>query len=323
MKHPACNPIVRLSFGVLFAVAACGKSSSSPGAVTGTGGQAGGGGGGGGGGITGTATGCPNSQVTIVFSPMYSAFDGVHHFQIPAVVSGIDPDTVKWSASDPSMVDIAADDTTGGAMITVQKAGEVSIIATAGTLCGASKLTITAATTDDWEAGSARYNDGVVITRPPRGDGGVNPDAAADAASPREAACTNCHGDNATLLQYKTVQHTPEQAGGFSDAELKNIFMNGMVPMGGYFDTMIVSYATWQTFHKWQMTDDEAKGIIVYLRSLTPSKQTGSGNFGGRFDGGFPEGGGRRDGGGREGGGREGGGRPETGNDVAADVASD
>jgi hypothetical protein len=320
MKHPACDPIVRLCLGVLFAVAACSKSSSPPGAGGGTGGQ--GGGGNGGGGNNGT-TGCSNNQVTIVFSPMYSAFDGVHHFQIPAVVSGINPDAVTWSASDPSMVDIAVDDTTGGAMITAQKAGEVSIIATAGMLCGASKLTITAATTDDWEAGSARYNDGVVINRPPRGgfDGGGNSDAsdASDAASPREAACTNCHGDNATLLQYKTVQHTPEQAGGFSDAELKNIFMNGMVPMGGYFDTMIVSYATWQTFHKWQMTDDEAKGIIVYLRSLTPSKQTGSGNFGGRFDAGFPE---RTP---RDGGGREGGGRPETGTstDVAADVATD
>jgi hypothetical protein len=39
----------------------------------------------------------------------------------------------------------------------------------------------------------------------------------------------------------------------------------------------------WQGFHRWQMTDEEAKGLVVYLRSLTPTAQSGSSNFGGRF----------------------------------------
>ena len=267
----------------------------------------------------GAPTSCAQSVIKVVFAPMYSAYESTHTYQIPAVVNGIDESVVTWSASDPTMVDLANDPTTGGVMITIQKAGTVDIIASAGSLCGSSTLTITDATADDWAAGNARYNDGVVLRNVPgvgRGgggpngggpnaDGGVVGDAGTDAAAPTQAACTNCHGDTATLLAYKTVAHTPEQTGGFSDSQLQNIFMNGMIPDGGYFDPNIVTYAQWQTFHKWDMTADEAKGIIVYLRSLTPTAQTGTSNFGGMFDGGV-RGGGRDGGMGMRGGGRGG-----------------
>ena len=45
---------------------------------------------------------------------MYSAYDGVHMFQLPAVVNGIDPTQVEidWSASDPSIVALEPDPTT-------------------------------------------------------------------------------------------------------------------------------------------------------------------------------------------------------------------
>jgi hypothetical protein len=242
-----------------------------------------------------TPSGCPKSALTILFSPMYSAYDGTHTFQIPAVVNGLDPSqiTINWSASDPSMVKLESDPTTGGVMITTRKAGKVSIIASAGTLCGASLLTITAATPTDWADGSMRYNDGVVINRIPRtgGPGGMGVGGAGSAgtaggggASATDAACTNCHGDTAAG-PYKTVQHTPEQTGGFSDADLINIFQNGTVPTGGYFDATIVPYAQWQSFHKWNV-GDTPQNMVVYLRALTPAAQTGSANFGGRFGGG-------------------------------------
>lgn len=252
-------------------------------------------------GISTPLTSCPKNSLEVVFSPMYSAYDGVHQFQVPAVVQGLDPTVITWSASDSTMVDLATDPSTGGTLITVQKSGTVDIIASAGTLCGSSTLTITAATSDDWSAGNARYNDGVVLRNVP-GRGGPmggpanDADGGVDAATPQQAACTNCHGDTATNLMYKTIAHTPEQTGGFSDDQLQNIFRNGMIPDGGYFDPNIVMYSVWQSFHKWDMTDDEAKGIIVYLRALTPQAQTGTSsaaNFGGRFDGGMPDGGGR------------------------------
>jgi hypothetical protein len=255
-----------------------------------------GGSGGGGGGVT--ATGCDNPQLEILFSPMYSAYDGVHPFKIPAVVNSMDAGSVAWSASDPSMVDLLNDAALGGVMISMRKAGSVKIIAKAGGLCGVSALTISAASADDWTLGSARYNDGVVLDRVP---GRRTPDGGA-----RDYACTNCHGDTATMLQFKTVSHTPQQTGGFSDDDLLNIFTKGMVPTGGYFDTTIVSYNQWQGFHHWDMTPEQAKGMIVYLRSLIPMAQKGMrADFGGRRgDGGrnFGDGGGRRgDGGGRRG----------------------
>ena len=240
---------------------------------------------------------CPKGALTILFNPMYSAYDGVHMFQLPAVVSGLDPAQVdiEWSASDPSMVALEPDPTTGGVMITMQKAGNVSIIASAGSLCGIAPLSITDATPDDWMAGSDRYNNGVVLTRLPVMGGRPRPDAGTDGGV--QAKCTDCHGDTAAG-PFKTVQHTPEQTGGFSDDDLMNIFQNGIVPKGGYFDTSIVSYAVWQGFHKWDVGDSE-KGLVVYLRSLTPAAQTGAANFGGRFDGGVMRDGGfpMRDGG--------------------------
>jgi hypothetical protein len=254
-----------------------------------------------------TPTGCPKSALTILFSPMYSAYDGTHTFQVPAVVNGLDPTQIMitWSASDPSMVKLESDPTTGGVMITTQKAGKVSIIATAGSLCGSSLLTITSADASSWTNGSMRYNDGVVINRLPRpggggrpggtggtGAGGTSASGGAGGSTAADAACTNCHGDTA-MGPYKTVQHTPEQTGGFSDADLINIFQKGIVPTGGYFDATIVSYATWQTFHKWDV-GDTPQDIVIYLRSLTPAAQTGMANFGGQFmRGGGGAGGGR------------------------------
>jgi hypothetical protein len=230
----------------------------------------------------GSSAACTMNELQILFTPMFSAYDGgTHPFKIPAVVDNIDPAVVKWSASDPAMVDIVNDATVGGVMISPRNSGTVSIVATAGAQCGTSLLTITAATPEDWTLGSMRYNNGVVLTGTVGGR--QNPDAAVQ----KDVACTNCHGDTATANQYRTVSHTPEQTGGFSDEDLLNIFTKGMVPIGGYFDTSVVQYSTWRQFHNWQMSPQESKGIIVYLRSLTPQAQTGKrGDFGRRGDGG-------------------------------------
>jgi hypothetical protein len=244
---------------------------------------------------------CAQKSLTILFSPMYSAFAPNHTFSVPAVVNGLDPSaTITFSASDPSMVDIQQPDDMGVAMITTRKAGTVNIIASAGGLCGSSTLTITQATEADWTVGSTRYNNMMAITGGlPRG----NRDA-----GPQDYACTNCHGDTATAstAPFKTVSHTPQQTGGFSDDDLINIFEHGMVPKGGYFDDSIINQNAWSNFHRWAVTDEEAKGLVVYLRSLAPAAQAGMrGDFGGmrvRPDGGFGRGGGGRGDGGMGGG---------------------
>ena len=217
-----------------------------------------------------------------------------------------------------------------GVMITVQgvgtgTSGTVTIFATeSGGACGASTLSITTNTENDWTIGNQRYNDGVSLHLGPPGDGGgftrpdggfpeggfTRPDGGGmrtnDGGSFFEVdggtACTNCHGPTANG-PYKDVSHTPEQTGGFSDSELIQIITQGNLPDGGYFDPTVISpncdggpdctaraYQAWHDFHQWSdITSDQYAGIVVYLRSLQPEPQNGTANFGG--------GGRRRDGG--------------------------
>jgi hypothetical protein len=76
---------------------------------------------------------------------------------------------------------------------------------------------------------------------------------------------------------FMDVQHTPEQTGGFSEADLTNAFVNGTVPPGGYFDNGIVDYCSWHAFHTWTDIDtpEKQKGMNAQLRSLTPMEQVG------------------------------------------------
>lgn len=228
------------------------------------------------------AEGCiSQTAIHIVFSPMYSATDGMHRFRIPAIVVGIDQTLITWTASDHNSVSLANDPTTGGVMITALAPATVTITAQAGDLCGSSVLTIASATPDDWMVGSERYNNGISYRPPSRRDAGL---ALADAAvSSTIPACTNCHGPTATDGRFRTVAHTPEQTGGYNDSQLDGIIRHGTVPDGGYFDPSIVPYAAWHAFHQWTLSDEELKGVIVYLRSLTPAPQTGASNFGGMF----------------------------------------
>jgi hypothetical protein len=213
---------------------------------------------------------------------MYSAFidDGLHTFQIPAVVYGSNG-TVTWTA-DESMVGLQADpDLPNEVMITILKAGMTNILVQSSDgKCGSAPLVISSATEDDWKIGNARYNNGTSLhlsAAAGANDSGKSP-LEQGTGGP---ACTNCHGETATNGPFTDVSHTPEQTGGFSDQDLINIFTKGQFPPGAYFDQSIVSYRYWQTWHKWaDITPDQYRGVIVYLRSLTPRPQKGQVNFG-------------------------------------------
>jgi hypothetical protein len=243
--------------------------------VFGCGGDDGGGGDkpGGGGPETGD-----KGQLSILFSPMYSAYDGEHDFQLPVIV----PNTsgVTFTAADPSLVSI--ENGADGAMLTMKKAGSTTITAKAPNgATGTAMLEIAAATPAQWELGNRRYNSST---------GFVGRDAGTPTRDPN-AACSNCHGTTANILD---VEHTPQQTGGYSPAQLVTIFTMGQKPDGVPMRSMIPQQA-WSSFHKWNMTDAEKEGIVVYLRSLAPKAQ-GEFDFGiDRFrgDGGFrvPDGG--------------------------------
>jgi len=293
---------------------------------------------------------CPNPTIKIDFSPMYSAFipnNTLHAFTIPAVTDDGQPAT--WSVSDSTQVKLGAQNfgVLPGVLITVVgpgtgTTGQVTVFATESDgSCGASVLTITTSTENDWTIGNNRYNDGVSLSLMTDGGGmrfgGRGPtDGGSFFERDGGTACTTCHGPTATNGPYKQVSHSPEQTGGFSDQDLIGIFTRGVIPDGGYFDPAVIiggcdggamctqaAMDRWHTFHRWDdITPDQYPGIIVYLRSITPMQQNGMSNFGG---GGFNrDGGGRRRDGGRfmpdsggpdEGGPDEGGSTSEAGGD--------
>jgi hypothetical protein len=256
-----------------------GGSSSSAGGSDGTSGSAG----------TPSTNGCTGAALVISFSPMYSAFipgHPEHSFQIPAIVNGVSGAGVTWGPMDSTTVKIEKGDSSGGVTITMLAAGEVDITATINGQCGTSHLTITEGTEDEWQLGSKRYNNGNPL--PSLGaamDGGLPPIPPMNfVIDPPDAppACTNCHGDTATSSFFRTISHTPEQTGGFTDMELITIFTQASIPTLGYFDTTIIPQFAWNFFHKWSdITGDAQKGMVLYLRSLPPKPQGGMVDFGG------------------------------------------
>jgi hypothetical protein len=210
----------------------------------------------------------------LIFKPAYSAFDGMNTYKVPIIAMDI-TEPVKWTASDPSMVDLTPDAVDfgdagaipgRGVMVTTVKPGKVTLTATAGTACGQTELTIADGTPALRQVGSDRYNNGVAISF----DGGRTP------------ACTNCHGNTANTMFFD-VQHTPQQTGGYTDEDLINIFTKGLKPPGS--GCRAISCSAWNSFHKWDANEEETKGIVLYLRSLEPSPQ-GPLDFGGNRGGG-------------------------------------
>lgn len=231
----------------------------------GTAGNAGDNGGNAGGGSTAVGT---ELNADMLFSPMYSAFDGEHEFKVPAIVNGYTG--VEWSAEDPTMVELVKNGD-NGVMITTRKAGTTRIIARAGSLSGSAEIHITEANPADWTLGEQRYNNGVPLPA-------FDPMAAMGMgfSIPDDLSCKNCHGGGAMAL---SVEHTPQQTGGYSDDDLIAIFTMGQKPPTAGWRSGIPMFI-YSMLHTWQATAEEQKGVIVYLRSLEPASQ-GDIDFGG------------------------------------------
>ncbi len=161
--------------------------------------------------------------------------------------------------------------TGGGVLLTMKRAGEVTITANARGECGTSTLHITAATEAQWQAGNARYNNMNPLPAVPL-DGGIPALSASKAFDPpgMPPACTGCHGVTATSSFFRTSSSTPQQTGGFSDQELIDIVTKGVVAGAG--DDTIIPPFVWTSFHTWSdIMGEQAQGMVVYLRSLSPA----------------------------------------------------
>lgn len=114
----------------------------------------------------------------------------------------------------------------------------------------------------------------------------------------RESACTYCHApegapaDNGNSAQID-VEHTPQQTAGYSDEDLIKIFTQGVKPANARFRVVNQGGAVldgaaahvYMILHSWQVPPATQKGLVAYLRSLTPKAQ-GEVDFGGFLRGG-------------------------------------
>jgi hypothetical protein len=221
------------------------------------------------------------TALTLVYPTAYSAHDGVHTFQVPFYVDGATVELSGWSAIPSSAVSFDPDPELGGVIVTVlENAPQITIAARSGAIGGTATLHVTGATPEQWEMGKARYANGVEFNLPTFTLADfqamlLNPNWMPPEAPPN-LACNNCH---TTGAKYFEIQHTPTQAARFSDEDLRTILTTGMKPPGIGFRLLpptlfgMSAQEVYADFHAWDASDDEIKGLIVYLRSLTPEGQ--------------------------------------------------
>lgn len=211
--------------------------------------------------------------LTLVFPVLYSAYDGTHTFQVPVHVDMATVALENWQAIPSDAVTFDPDpEVEGGVMITIVKGVEdITIAAHSDKIGGTAPLHVTLATPDEWEVGNMRYHNGVDYELPSLTfDELVDPNWQPP-PTPKNLACNNCHSSGA---KYFEIQHTPNQIGDLSDDVLIQIFTTGMKPDGVPYHILPPDLEhLYSEFHTWDATDEERKGLIVYLRSLTPMGQ--------------------------------------------------
>jgi len=230
-------------------------------------------------------------EIKVLFDPMYSAFDGVRTYQLPATIDqaqldsdAIDPvllDTIKWKV-DPAFASVENYPALkGSVLLTTKKAGQTVVTVDAQTkhglkVQGSARLQITKADPTDWEKGEARYNNNMPLYFDPvPGQEQLGPTMAYD------ASCANCHNENTTLTGIPfTVEHTPQQTAGYSDEELIEIFTMARKPKGSkfhspFFEGLPDKYKeeTYAMLHRWVIAPEVERGIVYKLRSITPKVQ--------------------------------------------------
>lgn len=218
------------------------------------------------------------TALTLVYPSLYTAYDGEHLFQVPIRIDGAEAGEGDWIAIPSSAVSFDPDPETGGVLVTVlEDVPEITIAVSTGMIGGTAQLHVTSATPEQWAAGLARYDNGVEFNLPEIDFASAILDPNwMPPAPPPNLGCKNCHSTGA---KYFEIQHTPTQAARFSDSDLETILAMGMKPEGVEFRVLpemlggTTAVDLYAMYHKWETTEDEIKGLIVYLRSLTPTGQ--------------------------------------------------
>jgi hypothetical protein len=212
------------------------------------------------------------TALTLVYPTLYSAYDGEHTFQVPVHVDMATVELSDWQAIPSSAVTIDPDPEGGGIMLTiVEPVAEITVAARSGMIGGTAPLHVTIATPEDWTVGEARYHNGVDYTLPMLDFAQLIDPNWTPPPTPENLACNNCH---TTGAKYFEIQHTPTQIARISDQDLITIFTTGMKPPGVTWSVIPPEFQhLYEDFHHWEATEAEQKGLIVFLRSLTPTGQ--------------------------------------------------
>jgi hypothetical protein len=214
---------------------------------------------------------------------LYAAYIEGKQFIVPVRA---ERDVRDWRASVPAAVVIEPLDARA-ANIHIRAASKpVRIIATsADGKQSSALLTITSGTPDAFELGRMRYNNGKPAIVEPQSEqeaealseriaeaerNGLPPESV---LYRRDAACNNCHGDASTIVDGRPVRHTPAQIGGYSDDEVIDVITRGLKPGRRPASDRLGTPGSWASVHSWEVTADEARGLVLYLRALTPRPQ--------------------------------------------------
>ncbi len=183
------------------------------------------------------------------FSPeqAYSGFDGVHTYKVPVAVYDA-ADDLKVTATDPSSVAIApvklaqptrpdgTHDNGRYFMITVKKAGTITLVAESQGKKAEASITAAQYTPSRWSGGEARYTS---------------------AGSNGDPPCTQCHAGSAG------IDHSPASMASATDQALGTVITTGISTAGFPIKEDTKG-------HRWEVTDDERDGLVTYLRGLEP-----------------------------------------------------
>ena len=194
---------------------------------------------------------------------IHTGYDGSAEFRVP-VYTDLSKHVfgeAQWSTGDSSIVQVEPVDEPSQypsrgvwAMLTTKGPGQTTVTATIGDYLVGSTVTVASYTPAQVAAGQARYNgngtgDRVSCASCHQQAGGVD-------HSPTEMA----HHDDDALLTVITEGHYPDLCV-TDEGDECTCGTSGCETEPGY----VLSVE-----HQWNLTEDEAAGIVPYLRSLAP-----------------------------------------------------
>jgi mono/diheme cytochrome c family protein len=168
----------------------------------------------------------------------HSGWDGTHTYRVPVAVYGATDVTLE--ADDGSIVSIAPtqlEDTSQDPgtyfIVTAHAAGTVTLTAKTAGGSASATLTIASYALADFAVGEHRYLN----------------------AATSGPACIQCHSPNGG------IDHSPSQMASATDGDVISVITTGVLVEGKPIT---------QVKHKWAVSDQEARGLVAYLRALPP-----------------------------------------------------